>query len=271
MGRPDLAVNRYPLPQLQRATLPLLRKQVRDDVRSCRDCPLHGVGSGPIPFHGPAPSGVVVLGEAPGKQEDEQGRPFVGPSGQLVRDLMRDVGLDPESVAWTNTVRCYPNRTPTANEVSACGKNTVAEFDLLQPYFVLVLGGVAVSAFHQIRIGEIRGRWWRIRYADVWAWALATWHPAAALRNESLVGEMKRDLTLFRMVVDAKVGIPEQSTCVKCGVETTYRKDDIAWCVRHNPNAVAKGMGSGRGKGRQTKQTPKDASGSLVNTDQGKL
>lgn len=229
------------------------------------------VGSGPVAFSGLAPSTVAVLGEAPGKVEDEQRQPFVGPSGLLIRELMGDIGLDPKLLAWTNVVHCFPNRTPTADEVNACRGNVEAELSFIHPFFCLVLGGVAVSHFHPIRIGEIRGKWWRMRTIRDWPWAMATWHPAAALRNADLIPEMKRDLMMFRLVVEGKADLCRQETCVKCGVPTSYRKDDIAWCLRHSPTAKAKGVGGGRKAGQPSRRTPRDDSGSSVNTRQGKL
>jgi uracil-DNA glycosylase len=246
------------------------RTNVRQQIASCTNCPLHRGCNSPVAFHGPSPNGIIVVGEAPGSEEDAQGKPFVGPAGQLARELIRGSGMDPETMAWANVVCCYPHRTPTASEVAACKNNLANQISVVHPFFALVFGGIAVSAFHQHRIGEIRGRWWRMRGVHAKhddPWALATWHPAAALRNVNLVGEIKRDLMLFRLVVEGKAELKVNTSCIKCGAEGSVIEKEIAFCPKHRPGAMKAGVGAGRA----SKKTRSDASGSQPTQDSALL
>src|SRR5690348_13183174 len=117
----------------------LQRKLVRDQIKSCRECALGDKCSSPIPFHGTSPSSIAVVGEAPGKYEDIQHRPFVGPAGKLAHSWLDRAGIDSENVAWLNVVCCFPNRTPTGNEIAACRNNLAAQLDTIRPDFLLVL------------------------------------------------------------------------------------------------------------------------------------
>ena len=122
-----------------------------DDVRAailaCRRCGLHRVGHGPVPYRGPVPARLAMVGEAPGPVEDEQGAPFVGPSGKKMDRLFDKVGIDPASVFVCNTVSCYPKRTPSPKERKACRPNLLAQLAIARPEFILLLGAVALSAF----------------------------------------------------------------------------------------------------------------------------
>lgn len=199
----------------------LSRSQVRNSVEGCRNCALCDTGSGPIPFRGPSPTKVVVIGEAPGKMEDAVRRPFVGPSGVLAERTLSSAGIDCASVTWLNVVSCFPNRTPTSREVDACRGNLHAQLSLIQPQYCLVLGGVAVSAWWpNIRMGDIRGMWWKGRVEggadrgsgiggmDDRPWMMGTWHPSAVLRNGGLESsrgkEFAADVARFRVGIAAE-------------------------------------------------------------------
>lgn len=189
----------------------LARSQVRNSIESCRNCSLCDTGSGPIPFRGPSPTKVVVIGEAPGKMEDSVRRPFVGPSGVLAQSTLSSAGLDPESVAWLNVVSCFPDRTPTRREVEACKGNLHAQLALIRPQYCLLFGGVAVSSWWpNIRMGDIRGMWWQghVEGYENRPWMMGTWHPSAVLRNSGMDStrgkEFAADVAQFRVGIAAE-------------------------------------------------------------------
>lgn len=205
------------------------------NIRECRRCSLADGCRGPVPWDGPVPSDIAVVGEAPGRTEDEEGRPFVGVSGRLARSWIEPRFGD---VAWLNVVSCFPNRTPTKNEVEACRVNLESQLELIKPSKILVFGGVAASAWTDHRIGEIRGRWFRIclRESSMIVWCLATWHPAAVLRNKGLELDVLDDLRVFRESVGPDAIPPYvYQPCIKCGsVMGTHVTDQgIAWCEKH--------------------------------------
>lgn len=228
-----------------------LRADLRARVKGCQGCSLHTRCKAPVPWRGPIQgageqgSGKVrlaVLGEAPGREEDKANKPFVGPSGKLVDHWLRDVVTDPwnkldvdNEVSFVNAVSCYPSRTPSTTEIEACRPTLHAQLAAIDPEFVLVLGGVAVSSFwRNVRIGDIRGRWWGlpliayprtitdglstfdvVRYVP----AIATWHPAAVLRGNG-ADDVLHDLHLLRMVLFREaVGPYEEHSCFMCGTD----------------------------------------------------
>jgi uracil-DNA glycosylase family 4 len=170
------------------------RMAARQQVLRCTSCGLRTVCTSPVPFTGPNPNYLAVIGEAPGAREDERGAPFVGPSGTLLRttlDGLAGEGFSDE-LAYLNVVSCFPNRTPTRQEVEACRPNLVTQLSAITPYYCLLVGGVAVSSwFPGQRMGDIRGQFWHVD--EAWtrtlpdgrhgAWMMATWHPAAILRQ----------------------------------------------------------------------------------------
>lgn len=200
------------------------RAQVRKEVKGCKACGLWGVGNGPVPFSaplGPLQWGICVVGEAPGRVEDQEGKPLVGPSGKVVRGLLESCGVNPLDVAYMNVVSCYPNRTPTSLEVTACKPNLTAQLALLSPSYVLVLGGVALNALcpQKTRISEARGYWWKLSWNDsgtTSAWAMATWHPAAVLRNISLGVEAQDDVDYFTLIAREQMEPVPHQFCLKC-------------------------------------------------------
>lgn len=210
------------------------RIQVRGQVLGCAKCGLRASCRAPVPFSGDNPSPIVVMGEAPGKEEDADGRPFVGPAGRFLRVALDGaMGKDGwnKECAYVNAVSCYPARTPTAEEVVACKDNLVSQLRLMEPWYVLALGGVAISAFWpKVRIGDMRGRWWvedglggivvgsetRRR-----VWFYATFHPSAVMRaggSTSKIGKVfVEDLERWAAVISDGKRPPLNVDCVKCG------------------------------------------------------
>lgn len=249
------------------------RALVRSSVIQCRACGLSDKRT-PVPFSGPDPARVVVIGEAPGKKEDELRQPFVGPSGGLVRAWLTTAGFELDDVAFVNVVSCYPERTPTGAEVSACSVNLLAQLQLLQPSFCLLLGGVALSAWWDgVRIGEARGLWWKDeRVRSDGPWMLATWHPSAVLRNNSLGAEAQADVFRFRGGVKrpwvgdsarGMGGIVLPAMCVKgCGewADTFLNHSGGAdgygfgWCEKHYAQRIGSAGGGREKKVRARKE-----------------
>lgn len=217
---------------------PLERKRVRDEVKACTKCGLRQRCTAPVPFSGSSSPRLVVVGEAPGKQEDEEGAPFVGPSGRLVRKWLADAGWGESDVAFVNAVSCFPNRTPTKDEVNACQTNIHKQLAYLGCNRLLVLGGIAVQSLRkqEIRVGDIRGLWWRVDRVPLdQTWALATWHPAAVLRNNSLAFEAFDDVSYMSLMIQRESPPALGGYCVKCGDPRVDFYVDIPYCSKHLP------------------------------------
>jgi len=154
------------------------------DIRSCAACAaLVAERSNVVVGHRPAEGArVMLVGEAPGANEDETGLPFVGKAGQLLDELLCEAGMPRSTVAVSNVLKCRPpkNRKPARAEVANCRGWLTAQIDIVDPAFVVALGGTAVEWFFGVgaKIGVLRGRFHDVAGRRV----LATYHPSAAIR-----------------------------------------------------------------------------------------
>jgi uracil-DNA glycosylase family 4 len=163
-----------------------------DEIRACQACPLHRSAKQAVPGEGSAESGILFLGEAPGYNEDVQGRPFVGAAGKLLDDLLAGIGLDRSKVFITNVVRHRPpeNRDPLPEEVAACHVWFERHLAVLKPKVVVTLGRHAMYKFFPGEsISRVHGR---ARKKDGIT-IFPVFHPAAALHQPSLRADLTKD------------------------------------------------------------------------------
>ena len=159
---------------------------------NCGDCPLQRYPC--VPGHGSSSPVLIMLGEAPGEQEVAEGRPFVGPSGQLLRETLRAVGYDPNDMYYTNVVACRPpnNATPDFLAIEACRPRLVQELEQYDAPIV-ALGRTAMATTNVE--GEDQGIW----IDNDWGYVMHTWHPAYVLRKVDEVHTFFRDLTATKL------------------------------------------------------------------------
>src|SRR5881409_1196916 len=160
-------------------------RMLADEIRACTACPLHRSARQAVPGEGSAESGIFFLGEAPGYNEDLQGRPFVGAAGQLLDELLSDIGLDRRKVFITNVVRHRPpeNRDPLPDEVAACDVWLRRHLEVLRPRVIVTLGRHAMGKFFPGEsISRIHGKP-RLKDGLV---IFPVYHPAAALHQPAL-------------------------------------------------------------------------------------
>jgi uracil-DNA glycosylase family 4 len=157
---------------------------------------------------GPCPANVMIVGEAPGFNEDRQGEPFVGAAGKLLDTLLARIALSRADVYITNVLKCRPpmNRDPMPNEVEACSPYLKEQMALVKPKVVLILGRHALERLMpgQGSISRIHGS--MIRRGDVAYVPL--YHPAAALHNGSLVADLERDFDALKRYLDQILAPP---------------------------------------------------------------
>lgn len=150
----------------------------------------------------------MIVGEAPGFNEDRQGEPFVGAAGKLLDTLLQRIGLSRADVYITNVLKCRPpmNRDPMPNEVEACSPYLTQQMQLVKPKVVLILGRHALERLMpgQGSISRIHGS--LIRRGDVAYVPL--YHPAAALHNGSLVADLERDFDALKRYLDQLLAPP---------------------------------------------------------------
>ncbi len=172
-----------------------------EQIRRCTACPLWKGRTLAVPGEGPKDAKLMFIGEAPGEQEDRQGLPFVGRSGEFLTKMLGEIGIDRKDVFITSSAKCRPpkNRAPTVKECTTC-KNLWLDkqIAILNPKLIVLLGGVAmrtclgeknVKSFHG-KIVEKDGR----KY-------FVTYHPAASLRFPALREEMKKDFVKLKGII----------------------------------------------------------------------
>jgi len=172
------------------------------DVASCRACGLCEGVKNRVNGEGDLDSRVVFVGEAPGRREDESGRPFVGSAGKLLNKLLVGAGLSRESVFISNVVRCRPpgNRKPKTSEVEACSGHLDRLLGIIEPRVVAPMGNSAVEHIFEKYglgdsvIGDVHGKLLRVkaRWGEIVVYPL--YHPAAAIYNRKLLGELEGDM-----------------------------------------------------------------------------
>lgn len=144
-----------------------------------------------MPHTGNGRLDILVVAEAPGRNEDEQGTQLIGESGQLLRDHLVSMNVDLDRDCWkTNAVVCFPHRTPTDNEIECCRPNLLKTIKQLKPKVIVLLGGVAVKSligrlWRQNTGGIARWAGWRIPCQKLNAWICPTYHPAYLLRENN--------------------------------------------------------------------------------------
>lgn len=172
-------------------------------VASCTRCPLYATATNPVPGVGNPAAALMIVGEAPGANEDEKGEPFVGAAGQLLTKILAAVDLRREDVYICNVLKHRPpgNRNPMPDEVTACSPYLFRQFELIRPKAILALGTFAAQTLLQTKlgIGKLRSQVHRFHGVPL----IVTYHPAALLRNPSWKRPTWEDVQLVRRILDS--------------------------------------------------------------------
>jgi len=167
-------------------------------VSDCRLCDLHGSRTQTVFGVGNRNADWLIIGEAPGHDEDQQGEPFVGRAGQLLNAMLQAVGLQREQVYIANILKCRPpnNRDPGPEEVVCCEPYLLRQIELIRPRLILAVGRIAAQNLlnTQTPIGKLRGEVHRFR--DTGIPLIATYHPAYLLRSPLEKRKSWQDLQL---------------------------------------------------------------------------
>ncbi|MCL4765649.1 MAG: uracil-DNA glycosylase [Hyphomicrobiaceae bacterium] len=181
-------------------------EELRAALDGFEGCALRATAKNLCFYRGAPQARLMVIGEAPGREEDLEGKPFVGRAGQLLDRMLAAIGLGEADVHITNVVYWRPpgNRTPTPQEVLACRPFVMRQIELVQPDMLLLLG--AVAAKHVLGVSEgilrVRGKWRQVEIAGRRIPTMATLHPAYLLRTPSTKRLAWRDLLAVRARLD---------------------------------------------------------------------
>lgn len=179
--------------------------QLRSTVLACRQCGLCEERTQAVFGVGHEQADLLVIGEAPGQEEDRRGEPFVGPAGQLLDRMLAAIQLDRQQVYITNILKCRPprNRDPRADEAAACAPYLRRQIELMQPRVILAVGRVSAQQLLATdeTIGRLRGQWHR--YGAMETPVRVTYHPAYLLRKPQEKAKSWADLKQVRAALRA--------------------------------------------------------------------
>ena len=173
----------------------LLLGTLRDEeLGECTRCDLCRVRSHVVFGEGDPNASLMFIGEAPGKDEDKQGRPFVGRAGQLLERLLKEAGFAREQVYIANVIKCRPpeNRTPEPEEILTCKPFLLRQIQIIDPQVIVLLGSVALKALFGFEkaISKMRGQELALEGRVV----IPTYHPAFVLRNPPSMETVRHDI-----------------------------------------------------------------------------
>ncbi|UCD71004.1 MAG: uracil-DNA glycosylase [Syntrophobacterales bacterium] len=168
--------------------------EVREELGECKRCKLHFTRRHIVFGEGSEKALLVFIGEAPGEDEDRQGRPFVGKAGQLLTRIINAIDLRREEVYITNIIKCRPphNRNPQQDEIATCEPFLKKQLEIIQPKIICALGSFAAQTLLKTdeKISQLRGRFFLYRGIKV----MPTYHPAFLLRNPHKKREVWKDI-----------------------------------------------------------------------------
>uniref|UniRef100_A0A7V5XGU6 Type-4 uracil-DNA glycosylase n=1 Tax=Thermodesulfobacterium geofontis TaxID=1295609 RepID=A0A7V5XGU6_9BACT len=174
-------------------------EKLNEKIKKCKKCGLWKLRNNVVPGEGPVYAKIIVIGQAPGVQEDKTGRPFVGPAGKFLNYLLELAGLKREEVFITSPLKCLPqppvNRKPKKKEIESCSPWLKKQIEIINPKKFILLGEVAFSVFFPGKnLKDFRGK--RIKKED--KEFFVTYHPAAGLRFPKIREILERDFKKLR-------------------------------------------------------------------------
>ncbi len=180
---------------------------IHTEILECTKCELHKSRTHAVPGEGPIDSKIMFVGEGPGQNEDEQGRPFVGAAGKYLTELLESIGLKRSDVFITNIVKCRPpnNRAPRKSEIEACNSYLQSQMRLIKPRIICALGTPAITTLMGDEYSASRSHGKPLTRGEVTF--LPMYHPAAALYDASLKETILRDFQTLEQLL-AREGSP---------------------------------------------------------------
>ncbi|PIS28975.1 MAG: uracil-DNA glycosylase [Candidatus Marinimicrobia bacterium CG08_land_8_20_14_0_20_45_22] len=181
-------------------------RKLEEEAKNCSACDLAQTRTNVVFGDGNPKAGLLFIGEAPGENEDLQGKAFVGRAGKLLDDLLKGIGLNRTHIYITNIIKCRPpgNRQPVQTEVNACIHFLLRQIELIQPRMIVCLGLVAAKSLlkFDLPLGRMRNQIFAFQGID----AMVTYHPAAILRNVNLMDAAREDFEKIKQIYQEKSG-----------------------------------------------------------------
>ena len=179
-------------------------EQIKQDVKKCTKCELSETRTNSVPGKGNFKSDVIFVGEAPGKNEDKNGEPFIGIAGKKLTAALENAGVSRDEIYITNIVKCRPpsNRVPKPDERETCQEYLKEEISIIKPKIICILGNTVFnSVLGGSEITKYRGK---VAQKDNQLYFI-TIHPAATIYNQKLISVLKKDIKkLFKIITELK-------------------------------------------------------------------
>ena len=181
--------------------------KIAEEIKACNLCRLCENRTNAVPGEGVPNPVVMVIGEGPGADEDSSGRPFVGRAGLLLDKMLESIGLSREKNCFiANIIKCRPpaNRDPLPDETALCSSYLERQIKLLKPRFILCAGRISTQTLLRTTepIGKLRGKFTKLETDNGEIPLIATYHPAALIRNEDLKRPTWEDLKILRSAIE---------------------------------------------------------------------
>lgn len=183
-------------------------KKIEDEIKKCKKCFLCRQRKNAVPGEGRHDATIMMIGEAPGKNEDAQGRPFVGKAGKFLDYALSTIGLERGDIYITNVVKCRPpnNRDPTSEEIKLCSPYLDAQINLIQPRIICTLGRFATEyilpsyGFSAKPISQIHGK---IFYSPIAMVSIVPlYHPAASIYTPAIKEIFLKDIACISSLLN---------------------------------------------------------------------
>lgn len=216
----------------------VLLDELHQEVRACTRCRLSQTRTQAVPGVGPLTASILVVGEGPGEQEDLQGKPFVGRSGQLLTRELAAAGVERDQVFITNIVKCRPpqNRLPLVDEVAACNDWLNGQIALIEPKFIVTVGNLALQTLlgAHLRITQARSKVFRkegILYVPIL-------HPSAALRSTASMAMFVEDVKTLHAYLQRDIAPHEITDLGPRPAPSRAPQPALQALVEHAPQAA---------------------------------
>ena len=183
-------------------------RKIEDEIKACRKCPLYKTRKNPVPGEGDPDARIMLIGLGPGREEDRQGRPFVGAAGKFLNELLTLAGLKREEVFIGNVMKCLlPHNIATEEQIKACTPYLDRQIDIIKPKIIITLGNVATSyilqkfGFKPQSISRVRGKVFRVSNLFYQLKIIPMYHPATALYNPRMKEVLREDWKKIKELV----------------------------------------------------------------------
>ena len=185
-------------------------EDLEQEIRDCKKCSLYKNAKNAVPGSGNYSADIMFVGEAPGKNEDEQGEPFVGRAGNVLDDLLEEIGLNRQEVFISNIVKHRPpeNRDPTTEEINTCAPYLDEQIDYIKPKVLAPLGRFAMEyilskyGISYGKISEDHGTKYQVNTLFGSMNIIPLYHPAVVLYQRTMKGKLEEDFESLRQIIE---------------------------------------------------------------------